>query len=325
MFKNKSVLVAGGTGLVGIQLIKILNKLGAKVYVASLDKNVFKKNEIKKFFRLDLKNIDNCIKITRKIDIVFNLLGVTGSPQTNIQRPATFMMSNLYCAINLLYASQKNNVKRYLYTSTYGVYSHSSIMKEDSVWKTFPSENDKYAGWAKRIGELQIEAYRKEFNFKSLHIVRPANIYGPNMNFNPKSSMVIGSLIRKIFSNKKQIEVWGDGQNIRDFIYSKDVAQFMIDVMRKNIERPINIGSGKGVKIKDIINILLKSKYLKNKPKIIYNTKVPSGDKKRVLDIKLAKKSGLINKVTPLEIGLDNTIKWYLNNKKKLKDRFNFF
>ena len=127
------------------------------------------------------------------------MLGVTGSPQTNIQRPATFMMSNLYCAINLLYAAQKNKVKRYLYTSTYGVYSHSSIMKEDTVWKTFPSENDKYAGWAKRIGELQVEAYKKEFNFKSLHIVRPANIYGPNMNFNPKK--LNGNRI----SNKKNI------------------------------------------------------------------------------------------------------------------------
>jgi GDP-L-fucose synthase len=198
-------------------------------------------------------------------------------------------------------------------------------MKEDSVWKTFPSENDKYAGWAKRIGELQVEAYKKEFNFKSLHIVRPANIYGPNMNFNPKSSMVIGSLIKKIFNNKKQIEVWGDGQNIRDFIYSKDVAQFMIDVIKKNIQEPINIGSGKGVKIKDIIDILLKSKYLKIKPKIIYNTKMPSGDKKRVLDVNSAKKVGLIDKLTPLEIGLENTVKWYLENKKKLKNRYSFF
>ena len=59
--------MAGGTGLVGIQLIKILNKLGANVYVASLDKNLFKKNEIKKFFKLDLKNIDNCLKITKKL------------------------------------------------------------------------------------------------------------------------------------------------------------------------------------------------------------------------------------------------------------------
>jgi GDP-L-fucose synthase len=325
MFKNKNILVAGGTGLVGIQLVKLLNNLGGHIYVASLDKNSFKKNEVKKFFNLDLKNIDNCLKITKNIDIVFNLLGVTGSPQTSIQRPATFMMSNLYCAINLLYAAQKNNVKRYLYTSTYGVYSHSSVMKEDSVWKTFPSENDKYAGWAKRMGELQVEAYKKEFKFESLHIVRPANIYGPNMNFNTKSSMVIGSLIKKIFSNKKTVEVWGDGKNIRDFIYSKDVAQFMIDVIKKNIQEPINIGSGKGVKIKSIIDILLQSKRLKNKPKIIYNTKMPSGDKKRVLDINLAKKNKLINNLTPLTVGLENTVSWYLQNKKKLNKRFNFF
>jgi len=325
MFKNKNILVAGGTGLVGIQLVKLLNSLGSHVYVASLDKNSFKKNEVKKFFNLDLKNIDNCLKITRNVDIVFNLLGVTGTPQTNIKRPATFMMSNLYCAINLLYAAQKNNVKRYLYTSTYGVYNHSSVMKEDSVWKTFPSENDKYAGWAKRMGELQVEAYRNEFKFKSLHIVRPANIYGPNMNFNPKSSMVIGSLKKKIFRKKKKIEVWGNGENIRDFIYSKDVAQFMINVMKKNIQKPINIGSGKGVKIKEIIDILLQSKQLKNKPQIIYNVKMPSGDKKRVLDISLAKKLKLTDNFTPLKIGLENTISWYLQNKRKLNNRFNFF
>ena len=325
MFKNKNILVAGGTGLVGIQLVKLLKKEGANIYVASLDKNIFKKNEIKKFFRLDLKDIKNCIKITKKIDIVFNLLGVTGSPKTNLQRPATFMMSNLYCAINLLYAAQKNNVKRYLYTSTYGVYSHSSVMKENSVWKTFPSENDKFAGWAKRIGELQIEAYKKEFNFKSLHIVRPANIYGPNMNFNPKNSMVVGSLIRKIFSKNKKIEVWGDGENIRDFIYSEDVARFMINIVKKNIQVPINIGSGKGIKIKDIIKIILNSKHLKNKPKIFFNTRMPSGDKKRVLDVKLAKKFGLINNTTSLKEGLENTIMWYLKNKKNLGKRFNFF
>jgi dTDP-D-glucose 4,6-dehydratase len=69
----------------------------------------------------------------------------------------------------------------------------------------------------------------------------------------------------------------------------------------------------------------LQSKQLKNKPKIIYNTKMPSGDKKRVLDINLAKKNKLINNLTPLTVGLENTVSWYLQNKKKLNKRFNFF
>jgi GDP-L-fucose synthase len=325
MFKNKKILVAGGTGLVGIQLIKKLNKLGAKVYVTSLDKINAKELKIVKFYRLDLVEVQNCIKVTKGMDIVFNLLGVTGSPDTNIKKPGSFMMANLYCAVNLLYAAQKNNVKKYLYTSTYGVYGPAEILKEKNVWKTFPSEHDKYAGWAKRMGELQVEAYKKEYNFEGLYVVRPANIYGPNMNFNQKNSMVVASLIRKIFnSNNKKVEVWGNGKNIRDFVYSKDVAESMIQVIRKNIEEPINIGSGKGISIKELIKIIQNSKYLKIKPEIIFQSDKPSGDKKRILDTKLAKKYK-INNNTSMKEGIDKTIKWYLDNIKNLKKRHSFF
>ena len=114
IFKNKNILVAGGTGMVGQQLVPKLIKLGAKVYVSSLDsKNLVNKNVIN-FFKLDLVKLDNCLRVTKNMDIVFNLLGVTGSPRTSIERPASFMMSNLYCAVNLLYAAQKNNVRKYL-------------------------------------------------------------------------------------------------------------------------------------------------------------------------------------------------------------------
>jgi GDP-L-fucose synthase len=325
MFKNKKILVAGGTGLVGIQLIKKLNKLGAKVYVTSLDKINAKELKIVKFYRLDLVEVQNCIKVTKGMDIVFNLLGVTGSPDTNIKNPGSFMMANLYCAVNLLYAAQKNNVKKYLYTSTYGVYGPAEILKEKNVWKTFPSEHDKYAGWAKRMGELQVEAYKKEYNFEGLYVVRPANIYGPNMNFNKKNSMVVASLIRKIFTSKNnKVEVWGDGKNIRDFIYSKDVAENMIQVIRKNIKEPINIGSGKGISIKELIKIIQNSKYLKIKPEIIFQSDKPSGDKKRILDTKLAKKYK-INSNTSMKEGIDQTIKWYLDNRRNLKKRHSFF
>lgn len=322
IFKNKNILVAGGTGMVGQQLVPKLIRSEAKVFVASMDNKDLVSAGVKKFYKLDLINLDNCLKITKNIDIIFNLLGVTGSPKVNIEKPASFMMSNLYCAINLLYAAQKNNVKRYLYTSTYGVYGPNKNMTENNVWKTFPSEHDKYAGWAKRIGELQIEAYKKEFNFKSLHIVRPANIYGPYLNFNPKNSMVVGSLIRRILSEENPLKIWGDGSNIRDFIYSEDVADAMIKVMEKNIVVPINIGSGKGVSIKKLINTILKCKKIKKIPKISFQKNKPSGDKIRVLNVNLAKKNGIVAK-TSLKKGLEKTIEWYLNN--STENRFNYF
>jgi GDP-L-fucose synthase len=325
-FKNKNILIAGGTGMVGIPLSRKLFSLGANVYIASLDKiKSDQKKIVKKFYKLDLVNVNNCIKVTKKMDIVFNLLGVTGSPLINYSNPGSFMMSNLYCAVNLLYACQKNNVKKYLYTSTYGVYGKKLPMKEENVWKTFPSEHDKYAGWAKRMGELQVEAYQKEFNFEGLYIVRPANIYGPNLNYNPKNSMVVASLIKRVFDKENPLIVWGDGLNIRDFIYCDDVAEAMIKIVNKNIKKPINIGSGKGVTIKKLIKTIISSNLVKDKPKIVYDTKKKSGDKKRVLITKYAEKNGIINK-TSLKEGIHKTILWYLENKKNInKFKFNQF
>jgi GDP-L-fucose synthase len=202
------------------------------------------------------------------------------------------------------------------------VYGQNKNMKEENVWKTFPSEHDKYAGWAKRMGELQVEAYKKEFDFESLHIIRPANIYGPYLNFNPQNSMVVGSLIRRILSGENPLKVWGDGSNIRDFIYSEDVANAMLDVMEKNIQLPINIGSGKGISIKKLINTLLKCKNINRNPKIVFQKTKESGDKIRVLDVNYAKRFGIIAKIS-LKEGLEKTIEWYKKN--KLDNRFNYF
>ena len=323
LFKNKKVLVTGGTGMVGQQLVPKLIQLGAKVFVSSLDHKSLVNQDIDDFYQLDLSNLDNCIKIMDGKNIVINLLGVTGSPLLNETKPATFMMSNLYCAINPLMAAQISGVENYLYTSTYGVYAPSKIMTEEDVWKTFPSDHDKYAGWAKKIGELQVEAYKKEYNFKSIHIVRPANIYGPFANFNPESSMVVSSLIKRVEDGENPIKVWGDGSSIRDFIYSSDVADAMIAVMEKNIQNPINIGSGVGVSIKELIETIISIKN-DNSLTIDYDLSKPKGDLIRILDTSYAQKNNIKPSVS-LREGLSKTIDWYKNNKDSIEKRFNHF
>jgi GDP-L-fucose synthase len=323
-FQRKKILVAGGTGLVGQKLVPKLIKLGGLVDVASLDHKSLCPEGVKNYYKLNLIDLNNCKKVTKGKDIVFNLMGVTGTAKINYEKPASFMMSNLYSAINLLVGAKNSNVENYLYTSTYGVYAPSKIMKEPDVWRTFPSEHDKYAGWAKRIGELQIEAFKKEYKFDSLHIVRPANIFGPYANFDPKSSMVVASLIKRACNESKILKVWGDGSSIRDFIYSEDVADAMIKVVQKKIETPINIGSGKGYSIKKLVNTIVSSDKIKKKPKIVYDKSKPSGDKIRILDVTLAKKNGIYCKFD-LKTAVDLTIDWYLNNSKSMSKRYNFF
>jgi len=323
-FSKKNILIAGGTGLVGQQLVKQLIGLKANIYIASKDNKKLVNKKIKKFYNTDLTILKNCVKVTKNMDIVFNLLGITGSPKINNENPASFMMGNINLSLPLLEASRINKVKNYLLTSTYGVYAPSKIMIENDVWQTFPSEHDKYAGWAKRFAELQVEAYRKEYNFEGLHIVRPGNIFGPYGNFNPKNSMVVSSLIRRVVDGENPLIVWGDGSAIRDFIYSKDVALGMLKVVEKNIQEPINLGSGKGFSIKRLVNTICMSKYIKKKPKIIFDKTKPTGDKIRILSIKKAKKYNVFFN-TNFQKAINETVKWYIENKPKTKLRFNYF
>ena len=171
---------------------------------------------------------------------------------------------------------------------------------------------------------MQVEAFKKEYNFKSLHIVRPANIYGPFANFDPTNSMVVSSLIKRFVDQEDPLIVWGDGSAIRDFVYSKDVAKSMIKVIEKNIQIPINIGSGNGTSIKNLSTQYLTLKKLKTNQKIVFDKSKPSGDKKRILDVKLAKSKG-ISCDTKLSIGISETIDWYLKNKNIFNKRYNHF
>ena len=133
-------------------------------------------------------------------------------------------------------AARRCGVDRFLYTSSIGVYSPSEIFHEDDVWNTFPSPNDRFAGWAKRMGELQAEAYAIEYGWERISIVRPANVYGPFDNFDPGSAMVIPSLINRATSGENPLLVWGDGSQIRDFVHADDVARGMLVVVEKGSE-----------------------------------------------------------------------------------------
>ena len=184
------------------------------------------------------------------MDIVFQLAGVKGSPAMTSQRPASFFVPTIMMSINMMEAARRNNVKRYLYTSSVGVYSPADLFKEDDVWKTFHHPMTDLLAGQKRMGELQAESYKIEYNMKNISIIRPANVYGEYDNFDEENAMVIPSLIKKAFSNKKKLIVWGDGSPKRDFVHAIDVARSMIFVVEQNINEPLNIGSGKGVSIK---------------------------------------------------------------------------
>lgn len=323
MLNKKNILITGGTGLIGRKLIEtIIDKYNANIKVVSLDEPKDLNSKVD-FIKLDLRSYENCLKCTKGIDFVFHLAGVKGSPKMCMEKPASFLTPTITFSYNMLEASRINKVKHYLFTSSVGVYSPSEKFYENDVWNTFPSKNDWFAGWAKRVCELQIEAYQKQYKMKNLCIVRPANVYGPYDNFDTENAMVIPSMIKKFADcNTGEITLWGDGSPIRDFIFSEDVARGMLAVVETGYDKPINLGSGDGYTIKELAENIMK--ILKKDIKITWDISKPNGDKKRLMDISNYKKINFSTKFS-LYNGLVETINWYLNNKETLNQRYNSF
>ena len=320
-YKDKNVLVTGGTGMIGRQLVELLIQKGAKVRIASLDDPSLAPSGTE-FMRVDLTNLDNCINACNNVEFVFHLAGIKGSPKMMKEKPASYFVSSLLFTTNMMEAARRSNVKRFLFTSSVGVYGPSEIFYEDDTEKTLPSPNDLFGGWHKRTGELQAEAYKIEYGWKEISIVRPANTYGTSDNFDPANAMVIPSLIKRAMDGENPLVVWGDGTPIRDFIHAKDVARGMMLVVEKGFNLPVNLGSGKGYTIKEIVDIIVNN--LEKKPKIVWDTSKPSGDKKRLMDISRAKSLGW-EPIISLEAGIKDTMEWYKNNKNIVNKRFNVF
>ncbi|MES2960909.1 MAG: NAD-dependent epimerase/dehydratase family protein [Pseudomonadota bacterium] len=318
MFAGKKVLVTGGSGMIGRELVNMLLAENAEVHVADLSEPLNMSPKIK-FSKVDLKEFASCRQVCAGMDYVFNLVGIKCSPKVCLEQPADIMGPMMQFNTNMLDAAMQAGAKWYLYTSTVGVYQPAEVLYEDDVWTTQPSRNDWFGGWAKRMGELQCQAYEKQYGEGKCSIVRPANVYGPYDNFNPANAMVVPSLIRKAAENEV-LEVWGDGSAIRDFIHARDVARGMMHMVKNKITQPVNLGSGTGITIKQVAEAVAK-KF--NKP-IKWLTDKPTGDAKRLFDMSRAKSLGFEPQIS-IEQGIDETVQWFLENREIIDKRYNVF
>ena len=303
------ILITGASGMVGKHLVDMCLEKGYYVRGTDIrldDRYLEEKywGENFDFFQVDLRDFDRCKVLVDDIDVVFQVAGVKGSPKRAAEQPNDYFTPMLQMNTNMAEAARLQGVDWYVYTSTVGVYQPAKVFKEDDVWKTFPSENDKYAGWVKRLGELQLDCFETHYGLKNYSIVRPANIYGEYDEFGEEST-VIASLVKKGYHNDL-LSVWGDGTPIRDFIHAEDVARGILMSYENKITEPINLGSGDGVRIKDIASIVA-THYGKE---IEYDTTKPNGDNKRLMDMTRANSYGFYPEVD-LETGIKRVIKYY--------------
>jgi GDP-L-fucose synthase len=168
------------------------------------------------------------------------------------------------------------------FLSSVGVYASAEEFVEDTVWSTLPSKHDWYPAWSKRIPELILEAYKRQYGFINWTILRPSNIFGEYDNFG-ENAMAIPATIKKVFESDGEIEAWGDGTPIRDYVYAEDVAEACLSATEQRLHCEIvNIGSGVEITIKEMIETVCK---VSGKDiKINWDTSKPNGEPKRKMN-----------------------------------------
>lgn len=323
-FKNKRVLVVGGTGLIGSPLVELLIKEKARVRIVSLD-DPSRAHPEAEFLKLDLLKQENCSQACKGMEYVFSLFGIKGSPAVTAKYPATFFVKTLTVNTLLMEAARVAGVEGYLYTSSIGAYPPAEVFREENVWSGPPSPNDKFAGWAKRMGELQAESYKNEYGWDDITIVYPANVYGPRDNFDSKNAMVVPSLIKKavIASERGQpLIVWGDGSPERDFIHAEDAAFGMMIATKNCPGRAYNIGTGIGVSIRQLTETIVG--HLPRPVEIRWDTSAPLGDNKRIMDISRIRSIGFEPQIS-LSEGIKETMKWYREHRDETSKRYDEF
>ncbi len=318
-FHGKNVVVTGGSGLIGRQIVRTLVEAGASVRSVSLDE--IQIEEGVEYLQGDLCNFEFCQRIVKDMDCVFHVAGIKGSIEVTKSKPASFFVPLLMMNTNILEACRINKVERVVYTSSIGAYPSAEVFKEHEG-EDEGAPMDMFPGWAKRMAELQIRAYQIQYDLKHYAVVRPCNVYGPGDNFDPANAMVIPTLMRRIFSKEDPVVIWGNGTAIRDFAYSADVANGIILALYHGTGgRYVNLGSGTGYSIKEMVEILQTVISFRAE----FDSTKPSGFPRRVMDISLAKEMLGYDPQVRLEEGLQQTWNWYLENSDEYLKRQNYF
>jgi len=316
---GKKAIVTGGTGMIGREVVRLLCEAGAEVTSVSLDR--IEVHPDARHVYGDLSDITFCLDITNGIDYVFHVAGIKGSVVVTKEKPASFFVPLLMMNTNMLEAARRNNAKRVLYTSSIGAYQSAEIFREEDNDFSKPPM-DMFPGWAKRMAELQVEAYRIQYGLNNFAIVRPSNIYGPGDNFDEANAMVIPTLMARVQRGDKPVLIWGDGSAVRDFLHATDCARGMIlACLRGTDSKPINLGCGYGITIRQMVETLQKVTPFE----AFFDTSKPSGFPMRVMDGTNAKKVIGFEPQVSLFDGLKGTWEWFLANANEHEKKVNYF
>ena len=318
---KKNLLVTGGSGFIGVNLLKELSKLKKYKITATYfkAKNFYKVNKVK-YIKTDLEKLKNCHKVCKNIDIIVMCAANSSGAAVMDKTPLVHLTPNIRMNLNMLEAAYSQGVRKFIFISSNTVYPVSNFAMREIDAKFDFFEKYHVVGWMKRFSEIVCEIYSKKIkNPMQTIVVRPGNLYGPHDKFDPAKAKVIPSLIAKIVNRQNPINVWGNGKDLKDFLYIDDFCRALIKIINLNTDfNTFNIASGRSITIKEVLKILMKIENLRN-TRIFYDLSKPTMIPKRLISISKIKKQFAYKSLISIEEGLKRTLNWY--KEKKIYDR----
>ena len=310
---GKRVLVTGGSGFVGSNLIPFLKKAGALVSAPH-------RSEYDLMRQLDVARMFEDLRP----EIVFHLAAYVGGILANRDKPADFCYRNLVLGAEVIHQAQQAGVKKYITLMggcSYPAHAPSPI-EETQLWQGYPQPESAPYSLAKAMAHELAKAYRRQCGLNAIVLV-PGNIYGPHDNFDLQGSHVIPALIRKYIEAKErgdaEVVAWGSGKPLRDFMYIGDVCDaILLAAQSYDGSDLINISSGQRTSIRELVDLVAELTGFQGR--VVWDTTKPDGQMDKGFAVERMKKILGFTPRTPLRDGLQKTIDWFLSHRGKLRE-----
>jgi GDP-L-fucose synthase len=302
-----TILVAGGTGLVGSAIVRELKRVNRDVVgISSKDVNLLDRDKTFAYIKK--------LNPTAIIDAAAKVGGIGG----NNAFPVEFLTQNLQIQSNLMDAAHAAKTEKFVFLGSSCIYPRNcpQPIKEDYLLTGELEQTNSAYAIAKIAGIELIKSYRKEYGYKWISVM-PTNLYGPSDNFDLETSHVLPALIRKFIeakqNNKSEVSVWGSGTPLREFLHTDDLAKAVLLCMEKYDDaQQINVGSGVEISILDLANKIAEKVGFSGS--IVMDANKPDGTPRKVLDITKVSNLGW-KPLISLDQGIASTVEWYLQNK----------
>ena len=307
--KSDKIYIAGHRGMVGSACWRALEAEGYTNLVGKTSKELDLR---------DQKAVEDFIRAEKPVAII-DAAAKVGGILANDTFPYEFLMDNMLIQNNLIRSAHDNDVPKFIFLGSsciYPKFAPQPLKEEYLLTDSLEPTNEWYA-IAKISGVKLIEALRKEYGRDYVSLM-PTNLYGPNDNFNLKSSHVLPAMIRKFHEAKLKgntpVELWGTGAPMREFLHVDDLAQAVLFSLENTLDEHLyNVGSGVDLRIKDLA-ILIQS-IIGHSGTLLWDETKPDGTPRKLMDITKLKSKGWCSTIS-LELGVESTYKWFLSNQE---------